>query len=895
MSLAAGTRLGPYEILSPLGAGGMGEVWKARDTRLERMVAVKILPSQMSASPEARQRFEREAKTISQLSHPHICALYDVGNQDGVEYLVMELLEGETLAARLAKGALPLEQTFKFGVEIADALDKAHRQGVVHRDLKPGNVMLTKTGVKLLDFGLARLRAEGPLSGLSASVLPTQAPPLTAEGTILGTLQYMAPEQLEGKETDARTDIFAFGALLYEMATGLKAFSGGSQASLVGAILRDDPVSISTISPMSPPALNRLVKTCLAKDPEDRFQTAHDVRLQLQWIAEGGSQVGLPAPVAARRKSRELVAWIAAALLGLGLAVTLPLLLRQRTRAAAPGHALKFSILPPGKTVFQPGMFALSPDGGLLAFVASDPDEKTLLWIRSLDSLEARPLPGTERAFSPFWSPDGRFLAFFAEGKLKKIEASGGPPQTLCDARLGRGGTWNREGIIVFSPAPTDGLYRVSSAGGQASPLTSLDRSRGENSHRWPFFLPDGRHFLYFVRSAQVENRAVCVGSLDSKETKRLMSASASSNALFAPSGHALFERDGWLVARKLDLRRLAFEGEPVPVAANVKGSDPLRAGSFTVSETGVLAYGTGAASDLTQQLTWVDRKGKPLGTIGAPGLYLNFSLSPDEKRLALDLVNLDVGGREIWLMELARGIASRMTLGGASEIAPVWSPDGSRIAFSSPQGTAGADLYQRPTSGAGNAEPLLTSDRTKTPTDWSRDGRFLLFEARGAVTGTDLWVLPLIGDRKPSPVLQMPFNESQGSFSPDGRWIAYVSDESSRPEVYVQPFPVTAAKWRISTDGGSQPRWRGDGKEIFYLAPEGRLMAVAVTAGSAFEAAGTEALFRTGTAFADAGGESIQYAAASNGQRFLINVPVGGTSAQPITVVIDWTADLKK
>ncbi|HEY3124597.1 MAG TPA: protein kinase, partial [Thermoanaerobaculia bacterium] len=556
MTLASGSRLGPYELVSAVGAGGMGEVYKARDTRLERTVAVKVLPPHLSASPEARQRFEREAKTISQLSHPHICALYDVGNQDGVEYLVMEYLEGETLAERLVKGPLPSDQTLRHGIEIADALDKAHRQGIVHRDLKPGNVMLTKSGVKLLDFGLAK--AVQPVSSASAlTSLPTEGPALTAEGTILGTFQYMAPEQLEGREADARTDIFAFGAVLYEMATGQKAFSGRSRASLIGAILKDEPPPISTIQAMAPPTLDRVVRTCLAKDPEDRWQTARDVVLELRWIAEG-SQTGIALPAIAARRSRERVAWILAALFGIGLALTLPLSLLRRPRGSGEGRALKLSVLPPEKAAFVPGMIALSPDGSRLAFVAGGAEGKNLLWVRPLDSLEARPLPATEGAYAPFWSPDSRFLAFFAEGKLKKIEASGGPPQLLYTlmSPVGRGGTWNREGVILFAPSPGGPLFRIPDAGGAASPVTKFDDTRQENSHRWPVFLPDGRHFLYFARSRQKENRAIFVGSLDSKETRFLMNGT--SNVLFAPGssggseGHLLFERDGLLVARKL-------------------------------------------------------------------------------------------------------------------------------------------------------------------------------------------------------------------------------------------------------------------------------------------------------------------------------------------------------
>ena len=593
-----------------------------------------------------------------------------------------------------------------------------------------------------------------------------------------------------------------------------------------------------------------------------------------------------------------------AAALGLGLAGALALRPPGRKPEARERAALKFSILPPEKSAFQPGTLALSPDGTRLAFVAAGPDGRNVLWIRPGFPLEGRALPGTERAYSPFWSPDGRSLAFFAEGKLKKIEASGGPPQVLCDPRVGRGGAWNREGVILFAPFPTGPLYRVAESGGDPSPVTKLDSARQENSHRWPAFLPDGRHFLFVARSVQSENRAVYVGSLDSKVTRRLMGGS--SNALFARAsaddsgGSLLFERDGWLVARKFDPGKLAFAGEPLPLAPNVRGADSLRAGTFTASETGVLAFGGGTGLDL-RQLVWTDREGKPQGAVGTPGLYVGLNLSPDDKRVALDLINV-AAEREIWLLELNRGVASRMTPSSSVEIFPVWSPDGSRIAFGSSPGLGRADIYQRSSAGVGVAEPLLESEQRKIPNDWSRDGKFLLYGVSNALWGasrgfpkTELWALPLAGDHKPFAVVQMPFNVSEGSFSPDGRWIVYVSDESGRKEVYAQNFPTSAAKWRISTEGGIQPRWRRDGKEIFYLAPDGHLMAAAVNADSTLDVAVSRPLFKTEAAGMDASGEAIQYAVASDGRRFLFSTPVKTATASPITVVLDWTADLKK
>ena len=893
MSVSAGTRLGPYEIVSLLGAGGMGEVYRARDTRLGRDVALKLLPSHLALSPEARQRFEREAKAIAALSHPNICALYDVGREGEADYLVMELLEGEMLSERLANGPLPLEQTLRYGVEIAAALGRAHVLGFVHRDLKPGNVMLTISGAKLLDFGLAKaFETQGPAdSRTSASTAEEE---VTRAGTILGTLAYMAPEQLEGKRADTRSDVFAFGAVLYEMATGRKAFPGSSRASRISAIMTAEPEPISTSQASAPPALDRLVRTCLAKDPEERWQSAQDVARELKWIAAGASRTDIPPPSAARLRRRKRLAWIATAVIGLGLPLSVLLQIRQPGRGTGRPRAVKLSILPPEGKAFQPGSVVLSPDGTRLAFVAPGADGRNVLWIRPLDSLEARPLPGTERAYSPFWSPDSLSVAFFTPDKLKRIDAAGGPPQVVCDTRVGRGGTWNRDGIIVFSPFPTEGLFRVSAAGGQPAPLTRLDSTRRENSHRWPSFLPDGHHFVFVARSAQAENRAIYVGSLDSGETTRLMSGT--SNVLFArpPSGGSegflLFEHDGWLVARPFDSRRLEFKGDAVPIAPKVKGANPLEAGTFSASETGMLAFGGGTTA--LRQLAWADRGGRPLGAVGAPGLYIGFDLSPDDKRVALDLVNLEGGGREIWQMELARGVATRFTVESSAELSPVWSPDGSRIAFATSRGWGSTDICQTLSSGAGRAEALLKSEHRELPTDWSRDGRSLLYERVGKDSKSEIWVLPLVGERKPAPVLQGPFNHSQGALSPDGRFIAYVSDESGRQEVYVQTFPASAAKWRISPDGGSQPQWRRDGRELFYLTADGRLMAASVDSG--FEAASPTPLFRTEAMNQDVAGTAIQYAVAAGGERFLVSSPSEGQKSAPITVVLNWTADLK-
>jgi tRNA A-37 threonylcarbamoyl transferase component Bud32 len=558
--LLPGTRLGRYEIRSQLGAGGMGEVYLARDTKLGRDVAVKVLRSSLVRDTQLRQRMEREAHAVSSLNHPHICALYDVGHQDSTDFLVMEYLEGESLADRLLRGSLPVEQVLRYGVEILDALDKAHRQGIVHRDLKPGNIMLTKLGTKLLDFGLAKLQPPKSEAGV-LSELPTEHLNITAEGTIPGTLQYMAPEQLEGGHVDARSDIFAFGTVLYEMATGHKAFDGKSPASLIASIMHTDPPPVSTLQPMTPPAFDRVVRTCLAKDPDERFQTAHDVGLQMKWIVEGGSQAGVSAPVVVRRKVRER-ALVAAALVLFITTIALAILYFRRPQEEA-ARAVRFLIAPTERETFAGGM--ISPDGHRLVINVWDSSGTSMLWVRPLDSINAQPLPGTDSAGSitNFWSRDSCFIGFFSGGKLKRVDATGGPPQMICDAPNGVGGAWNQDGVIIFAPDSSGGLYRVPASGGAPAAVTSLDESRQEISHRWPVFLPDGKHFLYLVQSSQSDNTGIFVGALDSKETTRLLSTIAA--AAYAPPGYLLFMRERTLMAQAFDANKLQFTGEPFP------------------------------------------------------------------------------------------------------------------------------------------------------------------------------------------------------------------------------------------------------------------------------------------------------------------------------------------
>jgi Tol biopolymer transport system component len=904
MSLATGTRLGPYEILSQLGAGGMGEVYKARDTRLDRSVAIKVLPRHLSDYPELRERFEREAHAIASLQHPNICTLYDIGEQDGTHFLVMEYLEGETLAARLTKGPLPLDQILKISIEISDALDKAHRKGFTHRDIKPANIMLTKAGSKILDFGLAKLKPQLVRTDIPFSEMPT--PPrgvplphgfgpdaLTASGTILGTLLYMAPEQLEGRldEVDARADIFSLGTVIYEMATGAKAFPGKSQASVIAAILKDDPLPMSSFQPLTPPSLERLVKICLAKDPDERWQSALDLCRELQWIREGGYSATAAEPVlpAASRWRRRLLYG------AMGLAVWLVTAAAiWNYRSIPPSAAMRFSVTTPGPPTAATRL-AVSPDGRSIAFQADDFSGNSQVWVRRLESLQAQPVAGTDRGGTPFWSPDGRFIGFFADAKLKIVSAAGGQVQTLVDAPSGRGGTWNRDGTIVFAPETFGGLARVSASGGDLTPLTSVDAAAGETSHRYPQFLPDGNHFLYFVQTLPREQSGVYVGSLDSQPSRRILTSPFS--AAYAPPGYLLYMREDTLVAQAFDARRLELSGEPVPIADGIFLARNTGVANFSSSPTGVLAYLNSAAEN--RQLEWFDRAGQSLGRIGRPEAYGTNGpvLSPDGMRFA-SARGLS-GGEDVWLWELASGTSSRFTFDPARDGSPVWSSDGRRIIFRSDRGGR-YRFYQKNSTGAGEEEVIFESP-TQTilqPQDLSTDGQTLLYTAPGENTGMDLWALPLphSPDRKPFPYLQTPFNESQAQISPDGNWVAYASNELGRDEIFLQSFPRPGSKRQVSSGGGVQPRWRADGRELFYLALDQMLMSVAVRPGEHPELGTPVALFQTrlntiGTVAPD---NQQLYDVTSDGRRFLLSLPPE-QAGPPITVILNWTAALPK
>ena len=905
MALPAGTRLGPYEIVVAVGAGGMGEVYKARDMRLDRVVAIKILPAGLASDPEFRERFEREAKSISALNHPNICTLYDVGTQDGTEFLVMEYLEGETLAARLQKGALPPSDALATATEIASALDRAHRQGIVHRDLKPGNVMLTKAGAKLLDFGLAKLAPPGAISGVltptmrtvTAPLGATPETPLTAQGTILGTVQYMAPEQVEGEEADPRTDIFSFGALLFEMLTGRKAFTGKSQASLLGAILKDEPPLVSQLQPLTPPALDRVVKTCLAKERDDRFQTAHDLLLQLRWIAEGGSAAGLPAPVVAHRRHRERFAWIAAATAALlWIATLVPAW--WYFHAAPDDRQIQFSVeTPDTRALGGVNALSISPDGRLLVFRApAAVGLASVLWIRRMSDLQAQPLAGTEGATAPFWSPDSRYLVYGEAGKLRKVAVAGGPPQDICDVNGLTGAAWNQDDVIVFGvgPATSTGgvLYRVPAAGGTPVEIARPDGATRQTAYFWPTFLPDGRHFMYLAWNIDPGQRAIYVASIDGGSPELLLRVE--SMALYAAPGFLLYQREGSLMAQSFDPVRLHLSGEPVRIASNISFNQANGRAAFAVSNTGTLVFRAGTEATALADLAWVNRVGKALGTLGDAGGYNQVRLSPDEKRAAVMGLDPKSSKMVLWTVDVSSNITSQLTLENSGTGDPVWSPDSQTVAFeAAPKGRR--DFYQQMLGARQSRLVFESSDDPKWLDDWSPDGRYLLFHLSAP---SKLYAASLSGDRTTLLLAQTQGMFDSAHFSPDGKWVSYGANESGQYEVFVASFPAFDRRRKVSAHGGGQARWRADGNELFYLTPDGQMMSVAITADAktgAIEFKAPTLLFQSPIARPTM--TIDQYDVTHDGQRFLfVRARVeASTLLPPITVAVNWQAGLKK
>jgi Tol biopolymer transport system component/tRNA A-37 threonylcarbamoyl transferase component Bud32 len=885
MALSPGEQFGPYQLIAAVGRGGMGEVWKARDTRLDRTVAMKFSQEKFS------ERFEREARAISSLNHPNICQLYDVGPN----FLVMEYIEGTSL-----KGPLPVDQALKYAVQICAALDHAHKKGITHRDLKPANVLVTKAGIKLLDFGLAKLAsANSGLAPKPDDVTLTMA--LTEKNEIVGTLYYMSPEQLQtqatGVEIDARSDIFSFGLVLYEILTGKRAFEGSSPASVIAAILERPAPSIADVAPA---ALDRALQRCLVKDRDDRWQSATDLKAQLEWI-ESAPERATAAP------SRSRLGMGAAGRVALGAAALFMLAFVAVSfvhfRETPPTEqTLRYTIAAPENGTVH--SFAISPDGRTLV-IAALVSGKRQLWLRTLDALRAQPMAFTDDAVYPFWSPDSRFIGFFAQGKLKKIAAGGGPALSLCDVTGGYGGSWNRDDVIVFAPQFSGiSIQRISANGG-----TPTDVTKTKGAQNFPVFLPSDSHFLY-ESSGAAEKAGIWVSSLDGRENRRVLPDASA--AVFAPSmrgertGHLLFIREKTLMSAPFDPQSAQISGDAVPVADGVSLS-----GSYlpaTASANGVLLYAAGGSPEGQNQIGWFDRSGKSLGPVGMPGDVRAPGLSPDEKLVAF--ARGSSGRYDLWVRNLSRGTETRFTSDASSNLNPFWSPRGDRIVFDSNRSGV-YNLYQRATSGSGHDELLLPSRLTNAPTQWSRDGRFIVYQEIDSKTKHDLWVFPTEGatpeqkaDPKPIPFLRTEADELFGQLSPDSRWMAFTSDRSGKREVYVRPFPSGDGEWTISLAGGQAPRWSGDGKEVFFEAADGKMMAVSVKAvpGSkpSFEAGAPVPLFDAHMVHQGAD-VVIEYDVTADGKHLLINATAGlgggpgAASAPPLTVVTNWADGLKK
>jgi Tol biopolymer transport system component len=891
VELSAGSKLGSYEILAPVGAGGMGEVYRARDTRLGREVALKALPRHLTENAEARQRFEREARTVSRLSHPNICTLYDVGHSDGIDFLVMEYLEGETLASRLEKGPFKPDDLLAIATQVADALGMAHREGVIHRDLKPGNIMLTRGGAKLLDFGLAK-DAEPVAGDLATS--PTVSQPLTAAGTIVGTMRYMAPEQLEGKPADARSDIFSFGAVLYEMATGKQAFGGESAASVIAAVMEQEPTPISTLDPLMPPALDRLVRLCLAKNPEERLPSADGLKLMLEWIQDGCWGGVAPAAREERSRNRERVAWLVAAVAVLvAAALVAASLLRHAKVVPAQASKIEAAInLPAGLELdTSDASLAFSPDGRKLVVAAAKADGKGQLWLRATDGSEFRPLAGTDGAMYPFWSPDGRSIGFFADQQLKRINLSTGSVFTICAASSGRGGTWNREGTIVFAPEPMGGLYQVPAAGG--TPIQLSVPQSASVSERLPHFLPGGRRLLFYSGTPGLgKDNGIYVLDLGSGKSQLLMHAN--SGGRYVARGYLAFMRDGNLMVQRFHARTLRLSGQPFPVAQNVS-FNPLRwNGEYAFSSTGLLVYEPRVPVP-ESQLIWFSLEGKKLGTVGEPAPFVWASVSPDGNQ-ALVQAGDGMGHYPLWIYDLKRGTRRRFTTAANPLAAGVWSRNGRQIVYEEGSGS----FYRKSANGLGVAATQIFSRKGPwSLCDWSPDGRLIAMGVQGK-TGWDIWMLPLTGDRKPYPFIKTPYNEAFGTFSSHGRWFSYISDESGRNELYVTPFPGRSGEQQVSSDGAEVGGWVPGRPELAYITPQGRLMIVEAHMQGKDLQLGKPRMALGGRPFPVVSlpvgsSNSTPDWFSPDGKKVLLPIPVDQNRSTTLTLVTNWRAGLTK
>jgi serine/threonine protein kinase/Tol biopolymer transport system component len=881
--LKTGERVGHYEILGPLGAGGMGVVYAARDARLGRKVALKLLPTLFSRDEDRLHRFEQEARAASALSHPNILSIYDTGTHNGSPYVVSELLEGETLRDRLASGALPQRKAIDYALQITRGLAAAHERGIVHRDLKPENIFVTKDGrIKILDFGLAKLIA--PVGGgESQTDVPTRKVK-TESGMIMGTAPYMSPEQVRGQPTDHRSDIFSFGAVLYEMLSGRRAFHGDSTVETLNAILKEEPPELSEIQAGIQPVLSRLVHHCLEKKPAERFHSASDLAFALESLTGVSSSTSKAlAPARAGFINRERVAWIAACILLLSASA----LFFYFRRATTEAKVIRFSVSPPENSVFEfedfPYPAAVSPDGRRLA-LATRIEGRAQLWLRSLDSLTAQPLSGTEGGSAPFWSPDSRFIGFFAEGKLKKVDVENGAVQLVCDAGVGpNNAAWNNEGIILFSISQS-GLFRVAAAGGDPVQVRKPN-SPQEVALFWPQFLPDGRHFFY---TALITGGAmVMLGSLDSEETRLVMRLN--SRVVYASPGYLLYVREGTLLAHPFDAKTLSLTGEPTPIAERIKNFSPTGSAAFSVSENGVLAYQSGT---VTSRLILFNRAGKEVGSVSAAGDFVAPRFSPDGQKVAVTIADPRTGTNDIWIYDLARGASTRFTFEAGTENRPVWSPDGRSLAFTADEKGLPPYVHRKSLNDAGMGEGIVEPSWVQAACDWSKDGQ-LVYEEWTPETGADLLFLPMSGERaKPVSFLRTRFNESEGRFSPDGKWIAYISDESGKREIYVRSRTGKSEKWQVSNNGGVNPVWNRDGRELFYISTDSQLMAVPIKTSNAFDAGTPVPLFRVATHRKEY--EVAPYDVAPDGQRFIVN-SLTGAPALPINVVINWTSELKR
>ena len=877
MSLSIGTRLGTVEVLAVIGRGGMGEVYRARDTKLKRDVAIKTLPDEFAHDSDRLSRFQREAEVLASLNHPNIAAIYNLEEAEGSRFLVLELVEGETLADRIARGPIPIDEALPIAKSVCEALEAAHEQGIVHRDLKPANIKITADGkVKVLDFGLAKAMEQLPVTTLSNSPTLISIAASNA-GVILGTAAYMSPEQAKGKLVDKRADIWAFGVVLYQMLTGRTLFEGETVSETMAFVMTKDP-DWTTLPANAPAQIRELLRRCLIKDPRNRIRDIGDVRIAIEEMHSGSDTNALGS---SRMSLGRDHLWKSVAMVGILIAAVMAVPTIRYLREVAPPAQPEIRLEVNTPPTADPVSFAISPDGRRLVFSASNKG-MSQLWVRPLDSVATQPLAGTEGGTSPFWSPDSASVGFVAEAKLKRIDIVGGAPQVLANAAP-RGGGWNREGTILFAPGPGP-LFKVPATGGEPVAVTRLEA--GQSAHLFPLFLPDGRHFIYFGFGGSAEG--IYTASLDGGPSKRL--ASADTAAAVSPSGFLFFLRQTTLFAQPFDFSRQELSGNPFSVAEQVV-FDAVRPRSPRFSATsGIVAYRTGSASG-ARQLMWLDRSGKNVGTIGAPDTAgpTDLELSPDGKRVAVyRSVNVSY---DVWLIDPARGVPTRFTFGPASDLNPVWSPDGSRVVFTSTRNRA-YNLYWKLSSGAGADELLLESDQRKAPLDWSSDGRFLLFYSLDPQTGFDLWVLPLSGDKKPFAFLKTPFDERNGQFSPDSKWIAYQSNESGRSEIYVQPFPGPGSKFQISANGGAQPRWNKNGKEIFYLSLDSKIMVAPVrlsSDGQSLETGTPVSLFPVRIPGGPLGLSKQQYAVSSDGLRFLVNSTLEEDRSSPITLIVNW------